>query len=64
MKLKLILLMVAAMMLCKQSAAQTPLALQLYDRETIYFHNSFLGDGFVKDGQIMSLGILRDRYTT
>jgi hypothetical protein len=64
MKLKLILFVGAnlvfahlvAMIPCGQVAAQDLLDVHVYDRETIYIHYSILGDGFVKNGQIMDIG--------
>ena len=56
MRSKVVLLVFLAMMLCRQSAAQESLAIETYDRETIYLYDGFLGNGFVKNGQIMSLG--------
>lgn len=41
---------------CGQVAAQESPGIDVYDRETIYIHYSILGDGFVKNGQIMDIG--------
>jgi len=65
MKFKLILLVGANLVLahvvtaisCGQTVAQGSLDVDVYDRETIYIHYSILGDGFVKDGRIMDIGI-------
>ena len=58
MKLKLILLIAIVLTPCGQAVAQGSSALVgTYDREIIYIHYSFFGDGFVKNGQIMSLGV-------
>lgn len=57
MRFRLILFMILAMTLCQQSNAQMMSAIETHDRETIYLHHSFLGDGFVKNGQVMLLGM-------
>ena len=56
MRMKLMLFMTVAMILYGQSIAQASSDLEAYDRETIYFYDSFLVNGFVKNGQIMPLG--------
>ncbi len=56
MRVKLTLFMAVVMILCGQSISQVSSDVETYDRETIYFYDSFLGNGFVKNGQIMSLG--------
>jgi len=48
---------VVTMMPCGQVTAQDFLDVDVYDRETIYIHYSILGDGFVKNGLIMDIGI-------
>jgi len=56
MRLKLILFMVV-MIPCYQVIAQESQAvIDIYDQETTYIHYSILGDGFVKNGQIMDIG--------
>jgi len=57
MEMKLALFMVASLILCGQSAAQTPSAIETYDRGTIYLYHSFFDSGFVKNSQVMSLGM-------
>ncbi len=42
--------------LCGQVAAQD--ILDIYDGKTMYIHYSILGDGFVRNGQIMPFGLL------
>jgi hypothetical protein len=62
MKLKLILCVVLlTIALCSQAAAQD--MLDIYDGETMYIHYSVLGDGFVKNGQIMPFGLLGSKLT-
>ena len=56
MKLGLILLLLLTIIPCRQITAQE--LLDIYDRETMYIHYSFRGDGFVKNGMIMNMGIL------
>jgi hypothetical protein len=57
MKLKLILCIVLlTIALCGQAAAQD--LLDIYDGKTMYIHYSVLGDGFVRNGQIMPFGLL------
>ena len=69
MKFKQMLFMVSAgfvlvhiviMIPCGQVAAQELHAkdiVNIYDQKTIYFHYSILGNGFVKDGRIMNIGV-------
>lgn len=56
MKYKLILLVVAAMIPCSQLAAQELLDVDTYDQKTIYIYHGIMGDGFVKNGEIIRLG--------
>ena len=57
MKLKLLLCaFLLTIALYGQAAAQD--MLDIYDGETMYIHYSVLGDGFVKNGQIMPFGLL------
>ncbi len=57
MKLKLLLCIVLlSLILHGQAAAQD--LLDIYDGETMYIHYSVLGDGFVRNGQIMPFGLL------
>ena len=56
MKYKLILLVIAAMIPCSQLAAQELLDIDTYDQKTIYIYHGIMGDGFVKNGEIMRLG--------
>lgn len=48
---------IATVMPCGRVAAQDFLDTDVYDRDTIYIHYSIFGDGFVKNGQIINLGI-------
>ncbi len=63
MRVKLMLFMAVAMILCGQSVSQASSDIEIYDRDTIYFYDSFLGNGFVKNGQIMSLGTFGSNLT-
>lgn len=45
------------MFISNQARASESISLDIYDRETLYIHYSFMGNGFVKDGRLMSLGI-------
>lgn len=56
MKLLPTLLISILMIPCSQLAAQNSMDVDVYDRETIYIHYSILGNGFVKNGQIINLG--------
>jgi len=56
MKYKLVLLVIAAMIPCSQLAAQGLFDINTFDQKTIYIHHSILGNGFVKNGEIMPLG--------
>ncbi len=58
MRSKVILFMFLAIVLCGQSYAQRPSAIETYDRDTIYLYNSFFGNGFVKNNQMASLSFL------
>lgn len=55
MRFKLILFFTLVLMPCCQLFAQEDI-LDTYDHETIYIHHSILGDGFVKNGQIIDIG--------
>ena len=57
MKYRLILCIVIGMMLCSQLAAQELMDIGTYDRKSIYLYQSIRGDGFVKDGVILPMGI-------
>lgn len=56
--MRLILCIILGLMLCGQGVAQASADIDTYDRETIYFYDSFLGNGFVKNNQVMPLGML------
>lgn len=57
MKSRLVLCIVLlSLILHGQAAAQD--LLDIYDGEAMYIHYSVLGDGFVKNGQIMPFGLL------
>ncbi len=52
-----ILFAVLMMVQCGWVAAQDISSVDVYDRDTIYIHRSILGDGFVRNGQIMGIGM-------
>ena len=58
MKSKLIILFMLTLTIvtCGQVAAQDWSVLTAYDRDTIHLYYSFWGNGYVKDGEIRSLG--------
>lgn len=58
MKSKAVLFIFLAMVLCNQSYAQGQPSIEIYDRDTIYLYNSFLGNGFVKNNQMSPLSLL------
>ncbi|MFC1716900.1 hypothetical protein ACFL6S_24750 [Candidatus Poribacteria bacterium] len=58
MRPKVVLFIFLAMVLCSQSYAQGQSPIEIYDRDTIYLYNSFLGNGFVKNNQMMPLSFL------
>ena len=63
MKYKLILFIVAAMIPCSQLAAQELLDVDTYDQKTIYIYHGIMGDGFVKNGEIIRLGAFSSNLT-
>ncbi len=58
MRSKVVLFIFLAMILCSQGYAQGQSSIEIYDRDTIYLYNSFLGNGFVKDNQMIPLSFL------
>jgi hypothetical protein len=63
MKHKFFLVLIVIIIPCFQADARDFMDIDTYDRETIYIHQSFFGDGFVKDGQIWDMGFLGSNLT-